>query len=223
MQVQAKLLRAVETREVVPLGASEGERVELRICVATHRDLRTAVAEGRFRQDLYYRLAPPQVTLPPLRERQGEITRHVVQEIERVSTKLTPHVRLIEACLVRTWPGNVRELRREIHQSAARAVAEGADRVRLEHLSPHAGQGFGREANPADAGSAADADGAQPQKRPYVRWGSSMTRERIEQALAEADGSVANAARALGMHRAQLYREMERWSVRPPPGKPGRG
>jgi transcriptional regulator with GAF, ATPase, and Fis domain len=221
LQVQAKILRAIETREVLPLGASQGEAVDLRVCVATHRDLRAAVAAGRFREDLYYRLAPPEVTLPPLRDRLDEITLHVLGEIARVSPALAPHVRLLEACLVRAWPGNVRELRREVHHAAARALADGSEKVRLEHISPNAGLGFGAAPVAAAAPPDAEQPPQSPPKRSYVRRGS-LTREEIEEALVAAGGNVAVAARGLGLHRSQLYREMERWSLSPPAGKSGR-
>src|SRR6185436_14558171 len=142
LAVQAKLLRVLETREVMPLGASRGQIVDLRVCVATHRDLRAAVAAGRFRADLYHRIAPPEIILPPLRDRLDEIPWHVSAEIATVDPALAPHARLVEACLLRHWPGNVRELRKEIHHAAAHARVEGADRVRLEHLPETAGRPF---------------------------------------------------------------------------------
>jgi transcriptional regulator with GAF, ATPase, and Fis domain len=207
--VQAKLLRVLETREVVPLGASHGQRVDVRICVATHRDLRRAVADGKFRADLYHRIAPPEIVLPPVRERLDEITLHVVEEIAQVSSTLRAHAKLVEACLVRFWPGNVRELRKQVRDAAVRADAESSARVRVEHLSPTAGLPF--EASPP---SNEPAPG-----RAYVRWGESVTREEIERALAEQHGNVADAARVLGMQRTQMYREMARWSIKRP-GKP---
>ncbi|HEY2516762.1 MAG TPA: sigma 54-interacting transcriptional regulator [Polyangiaceae bacterium] len=139
LSVQAKLLRALESREVTPLGTSTSQRIDVRVVAATHRDLRTAVAEKRFRADLYYRLAPPEVVLPPLRERREEIPRHVLSAILRVSGSLAPHVKLVESAMLRSWPGNVRELRNEIKHAAIRAQDEGTDRVRLEHLSREAG------------------------------------------------------------------------------------
>jgi transcriptional regulator with PAS, ATPase and Fis domain len=221
LQVQAKLLRAIETREVVPLGATSGHPVDLRICVATHRDLRAAVAADRFRADLYYRLAPPEVTMPPLRERLDEIPRHVLGEVSDVCSSLAPHVRLLEECMLRAWPGNVRELRKEIRNAAHRAVNGKSERVRVEHLAPMAGKGFPASPSetPAEDPEAA-LDGRVPRervgdgKRANVRWTGVLTREQIERALADARGNVASAARSLGMHRTQLYREMERCAVR---------
>ncbi len=221
LQVQAKLLRFLESREATPLGAAVGQKVDVRVCVATHRDLRTAVAEGRFRADLYHRLTPPTVTLPPLRERLDEIAWHIVAVIAEVSPAVAAHVRLVEACLLRPWPGNVRELRKEIRHAAARALQDGSDRVRLEHLGESAGLAFAIQ---GDAAAHGDDRALQTGKtseannctgRSYVRWSSSLTREQIERALTENGGRIADAARSLGMQRTQLYREMARWSITP--------
>jgi DNA-binding NtrC family response regulator len=208
---QAKLLRVLETGEVLPLGAQKPQRVDLRVCVATHENLRQAVAAGRFREDLYYRLTPPEVSLPPLRERVDEIAHHVVDEIAKASNDLAAHPTLIEACILRPWPGNVRELRREVRQAAAKAVAAGVARVRRQHLSPTAGLELSSE-RPEPAGEVAPERDPQ-KKRPYVRWSDSITSEQIQRALAESHGNVTEAARSLGMNRSQLYREMSRRSI----------
>ena len=205
LDVQAKLLRVLETREVVPLGASVGRRVELHVCFATHRDLRTLVADGRFRADLYHRISPPEVVLPALRERADEIPRHVAAEVARGAGDLAPHVRLVETCILRAWPGNVRELRKEVFHAAVRARDEGADRVRSDHLSPSAGLPIAQVVAPKVEAV-----------RPYVRWSEAIGADRIRGALEESGGNVAMAARVLGMRRTQLYREMERWSIATP-------
>ncbi|HEY3822510.1 MAG TPA: sigma 54-interacting transcriptional regulator [Polyangiaceae bacterium] len=205
LQVQAKLLRAIETREVVALGATQGTRLALRICVATHVQLRRAVAEGRFRADLYHRLAPPEVTLPALRDRLDEMAQHIVLEASAAAPGLAPQAKLVETCMLRPWPGNVRELRRQTRDAASRAVAEHADRVRPEHLSPTAGQPLG----PPSSRPVQQEAGA----RPYVRHGQELSREAIERALDENDGNVSRAARSLGLQRTQLYREIARHSL----------
>jgi DNA-binding NtrC family response regulator len=215
---QAKLLRVLEAGEVLPLGAHKAQRVDVRVCVATHQNLRLAIAAGRFREDLYYRLTPPQVVLPPLRERLDEIAHHVVDEIAKVSPDLAAHPALVEACLLRFWPGNVRELRREIRQAAAHARTGGGERVRLEHLSPSAGLELRsteeKRAEPPSPERAPRSGEGQPKgKRRYVRWSESITREQVQRALAEKHGNVTEAARTLGMNRSQLYRQMARWSA----------
>ena len=224
LQVQAKLLRVLETREVVPLGASHGVRVKTRICAATHEDLRAAVAERRFRGDLYHRLAPPEVVLPPLRERLDEIAQHVVAAIKGAVPALAPQAELVEACILRHWPGNVRELRKQLHDAALKASTAGDDRVRLEHLSATAGRPLARApSEPAPKGS--DSPPARGSEKPpeaapreYVKWSKSITREVLERVLAEHSWNASAAARALGMPRQQIYREMTRLSVKLPKG-----
>ena len=205
LQVQAKLLRVIETHEVVALGATQATRVAVRICVATHVQLRRAVSEGRFRADLYHRIAPPEVTLPALRDRLDEMAQHMIAEIAAAAPGLTPQAKLVEACMLLPWPGNVRELRRQMRDAAGRAVAEHADRVRPEHLAPTAGQPMGPPSSRPVA--------AAPSARPYVRHAQELTRETVERALAEHEGNVSRAARSLGLQRTQLYREIARHSI----------
>jgi transcriptional regulator with PAS, ATPase and Fis domain len=136
--IQAKLLRVLETREVVPLGGTRPHPVDIGLCTATLRDLRDAVASGGFREDLYYRIGRPEVHLPPLRERPEEIPFLVEQAARSSGSKAGAP--LVEACLLRPWPGNIRELSTEVRAAAALAVAEGSDLVEPRHLAPQAGQ-----------------------------------------------------------------------------------
>jgi DNA-binding NtrC family response regulator len=122
LAVQAKLLRCIQERTVVPVGGVEPIPVDLRIIAATHRDLAAMVREGRFRQDLYFRLNVVRLTIQPLRERCDEIlplAHHFVDDIatayEESSKTLSPAA---EAALMRyDWPGNVRELRNAIERA----------------------------------------------------------------------------------------------------------
>jgi len=119
LRVQAKLLRVLETREVLPLGATRPERVDLRVCVASHADLAEQVAAGKFREDLYYRLGRPVVAIPPIRERLDELAWLIQGEIGTAGSHLSASVRLVEACATRPWPGNVRELIGEVRRQVA--------------------------------------------------------------------------------------------------------
>jgi len=208
--VQAKLLRVLETRELVPLGATQPVPVSIRVCAATHVQLRRAVTEGRFRADLYHRIAPPEVTLPALRGRLDEMPHHIAIEVAAADARLLPQAKLVEACMLLHWPGNVRELRRHVRDAASRAVAGGSDRVRVEHLSPDAGQ-------PLAPTQPQDGTAPAPSVRPYVSRGRQLTRDVVERALAQHDGNVSRAARSLGMQRTQMYREMERHAIRTKP------
>ena len=123
--------------------------------------------------------------------------------------------------MLKAWPGNVRELRKEAHHAATRALADGSDRVRFEHLSETAGCIFGSHESVATLRAAPPPPAAPEQKRSYVRRAETFTREHIERAIVQAAGNVATASRELGIHRAQLYREMERFNV-PMPPRPSR-
>ncbi len=138
LAVQAKLLRVLETREVVPLGGTRPQPVALGLCAATLRNLRQAVAAGTFREDLYYRIGRPEVRLPPLRERLEEIP-HLIHKTVQNEAGLVPSPALVEACLLRPWPGNVRELCVEARSAATLAAAEGSSVVLPKHLDEQAG------------------------------------------------------------------------------------
>ena len=108
--VQAKLLRVLESKEVLPLGAARPRKVELQVCSATNKDLRALVGAGTLREDLYFRVGRPAVALPALRNRAEEIAPLIAAELGKLSPSLIAHVSLVEQCLLRPWPGNVREL-----------------------------------------------------------------------------------------------------------------
>jgi transcriptional regulator of acetoin/glycerol metabolism len=196
-EVQAKLLRAIEAKEVIALGASKARAVEIRVCSAAH-NLRAEVAAGRFRPDLYFRIGRPEVMIPPLRDRLEELPWLVAAELVRVSPALSPRWSFIEACLLRPWPGNVRELCSEVRRVAQLAIASEQTSIGASFLDPEAGLAFDRDPNdPNDPPSKLPDDGA------------------IEGALREHGGNVSRAARALGLHRNQL----RRWLAKK--GKPG--
>ncbi|MET0287285.1 MAG: sigma 54-interacting transcriptional regulator [Polyangiales bacterium] len=203
--VQAKLLRVLETREVMPLGATKPKQIEIALCVASHRNLRDEVARGRFREDLYFRLGRPQVDLPPLRERLDELPWLIANELRGVDAELAQSVTFLEECALRTWPGNVRELLHEARRSAHRALTEQADLVDRVHLSAEAGRQIISSVPPL---------GETPSGRPKARVPND---EDIERALAEQNGNVRGTARALGMHRNQLRRWLEKRGAVVPP------
>ncbi len=198
LDVQAKLLRLLETKEVTPLGSTQSKKIDMRFCFATHRDLRAKVAAGKFREDLYHRIGQPNVRLPPLRERREEIPWLLARAIARVNTDLQLHATLVEACLTRTWSGNVRELLHHARAAAHAAVAANERIVSQAHLDP-------------EAGVAVDERRSEPDSE--VR---APTRDAIERALSDEAGNVAAAARSLGLHRTQLYRLLKRFGIVPP-------
>ena len=156
LPVQAKLLRVLETHQVMALGATRAQAVDLRVVSATHRDLRAQVAAGRMREDLYFRLGRPCVALPPLRARGDEVPWLVERAVRRASPEASAHVTLVEECLLRPWPGNVRELFAEIQAAVQEALGEGRHVVEGRHLPASAGRAFERAAVAA-AGDAVEA------------------------------------------------------------------
>jgi transcriptional regulator with AAA-type ATPase domain len=195
--VQTKLLRVLETREVVPVGGTRPRPISFGLVAATNREVRAEVELGRFRADLYYRLGHLRVSLPSLRERAAEVPWIVQEELRALDARLTAHPRLVEACCHRDWPGNIRELRSEVRRAGLEALRSASASVTTGHLAESAGTAYAPPAEPADA-----TPGPEP------------TRPAIEAALAAARGNVTAAARALGIHRSKLYRLLERLEIR---------
>jgi DNA-binding NtrC family response regulator len=189
LEVQGKLLRVLETGELLPLGASRPEPVQVKLVAATLRDLREEVAARRFREDLYYRIGRPEVVVPALRERREEIPHLVAREATQAGVRA--HPTLIEACLLRPWPGNVRELIGDVRRAARAAQEEGRAQVRATDLDPRAG---------LPIASAAGDDETAPKVRALPDLPA------VADALRGAAGNVSAAARALGIHRNQLRR-----------------
>ena len=134
MELQAKLLRALESREIRRVGGQRTHHIDVRVIAATHGDLRSAIARGEFREDLFYRLNVVALALPPLRERMQDVEQLAEVFLERLAATyalpvppLTPALRA--ALHAHPWPGNVRELRNTIERGPG-AVAPGRARRR---------------------------------------------------------------------------------------------
>lgn len=195
LDVQSKLLRMLETREILRLGATKYEPVDIRVCAASWRNLREEVVAGRFREDLYFRIGQPEVRLPPLRERLEEVPWHIQQVLDDCSKEreLSATSAFVEACALRDWPGNVRELRAEVRRAAAAAAGQGSSVLAAEDLNPDAGAPMQR----AGASSAAP------------RFPS----DEVAAALTAASGNVLGAARLLGVNRNKVRRWLERYAL----------
>lgn len=201
LEMQAKLLRVLETRELRRLGGTQDTRVDLRVIAATNRDLRTAIETGEFREDLYWRLAVVEIDLPPLRDRVEDIELFVakfVSDFARIFAKdihdVSPEA--LEALRSHRWPGNVRELRNVIERAAI--LCEGPE-ITLEHL-------------PADL--VAHHKSAPPMLRPGValppggvdlkRTVADLEYQLITQAMEQAGGNQTLAAQILSISRDEL-------------------
>jgi DNA-binding NtrC family response regulator len=217
--VQAKLLRVLESREVLPLGASRPKKVTLSVCVASHKSLRDEVGAGRFREDLYYRIGRPEIRVPALRDRLDEIPRFIERELRQVDPRLSASVAFVEACAIRAWPGNVRELLGEVRSAAHRAVQAQALVVEPEHLAGDAGKELAspRPRQASDRAGRSGDTSSPPSSgedlgRKQRSSGPPPSDDDIRRVLADNAGNVRATARALGMHRNQLRRWLDKQS-----------
>ena len=206
--VQAKLLRVVENGEVQRVGATDGKRVDIRIIAATNRRLVDEVANGRFRQDLYYRLNIIEIMLPPLRERRGDtpyLTATFIEEFSKRFSKLLEGVSPGAERVRRTapWPGNIRELRNVIERACM--LSNGRVLSEPEMLAALSG---GHRPAPTPVATAA----ATAQEPPAVS--PELDRKTIERALQQVGGNRSAAARRLGVSRRALYRRLDAFGLR---------
>ena len=192
--IQAVLLRFLQEGTFERLGSAETIRADVRIVAATHQDLHRAVAEGRFREDLFYRLNTLHIHTPPLRER-GEdkllLAEHLLRECAANLGLPTRHFSP-EACqqiLHHPWPGNVRELRNRILQALVLSEGRELDALDLELTGP-----------------APDAARRCSPPRTLDDYRQQAEREAIQSALKDSGGCVKSASRRLAISRAQLYR-----------------
>jgi PAS domain S-box-containing protein len=201
--VQLKLLRVIEQREIERVGDSQPLKVDVRLVCATHRDLRQLVSSGRFRADLFFRLAVFPVRVPALRERADDIPLLAERFLGRLRSAGAPAVApdALRALCAYPWPGNVRELQNALEYAALQA---GEGDVRLAHLPPEI-----RAAPPPPArglrvvdDGAADARGRE--------------REALVEALERAGWNRTRAAQSLGVSRVTLWKRMKRHGLADP-------
>jgi DNA-binding NtrC family response regulator len=195
---QAKLLRALESRRILRIGGRKEIAVDVRVVAATNRQLEIEVKEGRFREDLFFRLGGAKVVIPPLRERPRELTLLARHFLERACTAADrPVLDLSPATLAslarHRWPGNVRELKNEMAYVAATAREPV---IEPWHLSEHIA------ATPVAAAVAACASrstSSDARFRPINDELRDLERRRMREALAAADGVQKKAAELIGM------------------------
>ncbi|HTR97974.1 MAG TPA: sigma-54 dependent transcriptional regulator [Candidatus Acidoferrales bacterium] len=205
-QLQAKLLRVLETRTFRRVGGHADITVDVRVVAATHRDLSRMVSEGRFREDLYFRLNVVPVEVPPLRERTDDIPVLAEHFIQRFCRELgRPPARLTPAALVQlkayAWPGNVRELRNLIERVV---LLEADEEIRPEHLPAEVTRG---------ATASASAAAAEPFPAGVVRPFAEIEKLAIEHALRVCDGNKTRAATLLGISRQTLRTKLKEYAL----------
>ena len=209
LATQAKLLRALEQREVNPLGATRAVAVDARIIAATNSELEESVKAGRFRADLYYRLSEFTIALPPLRSRREDIMHLSQRFLDEVSMELRRPVRRIaddamQVLLRHDWPGNVRELRNVVRKAALLAT----DVVTPEHIPALSASA------PAPSRAAAEPMGEDLSLREVAELAAGQAeREVIRHALESTKGNKSQAARLLRTDYTTLHAKMKRYGI----------
>jgi DNA-binding NtrC family response regulator len=187
MALQPKVLRALETRVYRPVGASQDERSNFRLVSATNECLETAVAEHRFRVDLFARVGGITIRVPPLRDHLEDIPYLVDHILSATSGGVGPRPSLtseaLDSLMRHSWPGNVRELRNVVQRAV---ILAGSAKI-----------------DASDIGDAIGSHHGGPRQRRV-----SVEASRVADALAETNGDVAAAAELLGTHRATMYRRI---------------
>lgn len=198
MKLQAKLLRVLQTGEFQRVGSSRTQQADVRILSATNVDIHEEVEQGRFREDLLYRLNTVEVGLPPLRERREDIPVLAARFLETQAEHYGKRVSgfspaAMQALLNYDWPGNVRELEHAVERAVLLA---GAEEITVEDLNLH--------------GSRAKSLGSTPLEDMELE---EVERMMIRKALQRHEGNVSRAAEALGLSRSALYRRMDRFGL----------
>jgi transcriptional regulator with PAS, ATPase and Fis domain len=199
--MQVRLLRAVQEHEVTPVGASASVQFDARIICATNRDLEREVTEGRFREDLYYRLNVIEIHLPPLRERREDIPlliRHFVKRTarEQQQEEKPIDVAAMSALINYVWPGNVRELQNAVE----RAFTLSGEQIDLDSLPPRIRDAAAR----SGPESMRDPDGLRPTL-------AEIERRYILETLAYVGEDKTRAANILGIDLSTIYRKLKRY------------
>ena len=209
LSIQAKLLRVLQEREVTRVGSTTTRKINFRSITTTNVDLQNLVKEGRFRNDLYYRVAKATITIPPLRERREDISVYLHNFLEKINNSFKTSVRNFSSEAMKIlveydWPGNVRQLINVLEQIVIRAWKD--DRIAIHHL-------------PEDL--RADVRGLAnhrfiPDNSLFIRDHVAKTeRQLIESALNQTSGNKRRAAMLLNMPRSTFYRKLETYKIGP--------
>jgi len=211
IETQPKLLRFLEAGEILPLGETKPQTVDVRIVAATNANLDQMVADGRFREDLYYRLNVIRINIPPLRERREEIPALVEHFLDKFGRELQkPMMRIadetLEYLVLYRWPGNVRQLANELRRMAA--LSEPGAVLMPAHLSDDIVAS--RKTVPVGQAPRGFSEVVTRIDQPLSAAVEHIERAAIQRALAMTDGNLVEAARMLGLSRKGLYLKRHR-------------
>jgi len=198
LALQGKLLRAIQQREILPIGAQVPVKVDVRILAASNMDLEQAVRDGRFREDLYYRVQVVPLWIPPLRERRQDIPPLAQFSLKQSTSRLNKPIRgftpeAMQAIVTYAWPGNVRELENVIERAV---VMSAQDMITLELLSLNPGK-------------------TQGTIQPLTGAKESFEREYLRDLLRATEGNISRASQIAGRYRADFYKLLKKYGLHP--------
>jgi len=192
MNLQSKLLRVIETKEIIPLGSLQSKKIDVKIISATNTDPKEAIKKGKLREDLYYRISTFPIKIPPLRERRKDIKALVEYFLYKISKKFDKEFiiddEVIEILMDYNWPGNVRELENVIERACI--VCEG-ELITKEHLPPELVEEYRS-----------------------IRSLRELEEKLILEVLEEEGGSIKRTAKRLGVHPSTIYRKLKKLKER---------
>jgi DNA-binding NtrC family response regulator len=227
LETQAKLLRAIQEKEIERVGGNTALRVDVRLIAATNHDLEAAVKSGRFREDLYYRLRVVEIAIPPLRERREDVPLLIERFLAAAAARFQRAPKpladaALRACLAHEWKGNVRELKSTVEQ--ALLLAPG-DAITVGDLLPQAepartgtacavdGTTAAGDGNAAADGAGEASAGAGSFRAAKERAVTRFERDFLLQALRRHDGNITKAAEEIGMYRQNLQQKMRELGI----------
>jgi Nif-specific regulatory protein len=224
--LQAKLLRVLQEREIERVGGSRAVPLDIRVIAATNKDLEATIKAGSFREDLFYRLSAVEVMIPALRDRRDDIllianhllAKHAAQSGRRIHAISPEAGRLLTAY---SWPGNVRELENALSHAV---VFCNSDTIEADDLPDHVVESQPPEAVETDASPAARSESQAPYSTPspVMKYHDAVRhakRQIIANAIEQAGGDYHLAARMLGIHVNNLHRHVRELGLRPPKTK----
>jgi transcriptional regulator with GAF, ATPase, and Fis domain len=215
LELQPKLLRVLEQREIRRVGGNRTIKVDIRVVAATKRDLLREVQQGKFREDLFFRLSVVPIRVPPLRERKEDLALLVRAFMKRMQTEQGAAPRELDESALATlfhhdWPGNVRELRNVLERGVY--LAPGAQPVKLVSL-PGQSMSDGIEALPASSSAAPAFDPALSYRDNKERWENDFEKRYLMWLMDRAQGNISRAAREADMDRKYLHKLLKKHSI----------
>ena len=212
LTIQAKLLRTLQEREIERLGSTRTEKINFRFIGATNVDLRSMVKEGKFREDLYYRISKAGVHIPPLRERTEDIPLYLLHYLNKINRAFQTHVKVIsveamEVFFRHAWPGNLRELINVLEQAVLKAWKE--EEIRAEHLPSEL------TSSPDEPRKSVEAPHARREhsSRDFRKEIEAREKEMIINALKQTKGRRGRAAELLNMPKSSFYEKIKRYGI----------